>query len=77
MDQKLTLRYDSVGDILYIDQVEPYAEQESEYLGDELVTRLNPDTGRVENVEILFFSSRAREEDSIELPISAELQLSR
>ena len=55
---RLIVRYDKEGDILYIDQCAPYREQESEEIGDEIVARLNPDSGAVENLEILFFSKR-------------------
>jgi hypothetical protein len=54
---QLSLRYDVEGDILYLDSVEPYAEQESDEIADGVVARLNPDTGAVENLEILFFRS--------------------
>jgi uncharacterized protein YuzE len=58
MDKRLTFRYDKVGDILYIDICPPYAAQESEEIGDEVIARLNPESGEVENLEILFFSKR-------------------
>jgi uncharacterized protein YuzE len=77
MGEKLTLRYDRVGDILYIDKVQPYREQDSDEIGDEIVARLNPDTGEVENVEILFFSKRLEKGEVVmELPISGSLHLS-
>lgn len=47
MGDKLTFRYDREGDILYVDRVAPYAEQESEELEDGVVARLNPRTGDV------------------------------
>jgi hypothetical protein len=49
----------------------PYAEQESEELGDEVVARLNPGTGAVENLEVLFFSTRLLRGDLSELLIRA------
>ncbi len=58
METKLRFKYDREADILHIDQCPPYAEQESEELADEVVARLNPKTGEVENLEILFFSTR-------------------
>ncbi len=73
MDAKLTFRYDREGDILYIDKCPPCAEQESE---DEVVARLNPDTGEVENLEILFFSTRLLRSELFNLPVEAELHLS-
>lgn len=77
MAEKLTVRYDKIGDILYLDTCPPYPEQESEELGDEIIARLNPTSGAVENLEILFFSTRWDTLDLLELPISAALQLVR
>ncbi|MEL7502709.1 MAG: DUF2283 domain-containing protein [Cyanobacteria bacterium J06554_6] len=73
--QRLIFRYDRKGDILYIDQCAPYAEQESEEIGDEVIARLNPDSGAIENLEILFFSRRLMDNESLELPIDMELRL--
>ncbi|MFZ1932291.1 MAG: DUF2283 domain-containing protein [Thermoguttaceae bacterium] len=75
MVEKLTLQYDREADILYIGKCEPYAEQESEELGDEVIARLNPQTGEIENLEVLFFSTRLLRNDILELPISAELHM--
>ena len=71
----LTFKYDREGDILYINKRAPYPEQESEELGDEVIARLNPTTGEVENLEILFFSTRLLRSDLFELPITADLRL--
>ncbi|MBI5521989.1 MAG: DUF2283 domain-containing protein [Desulfarculus sp.] len=75
MAPKLTLQYDREGDILYINKRPPYAEQESEELGDEVIARLNPETGEVENLEIIFFSTRLLRSDMLELSVSADLRL--
>ncbi len=75
MAEKLTFHYDREADVLYIGNCEPYAEQESEQLGDEVVARLNPTTGEVENLEVLFFSTRLLRNDILELPVAAELHL--
>ena len=75
MDKNLTLRYDKVGDILYIDTCPPYAAQESEEIGDEIIARLNPDSGVIENLEILFFSKRLNSSIPLELRICAALTL--
>lgn len=75
MGAKLTFQYDREGDILYISKVPPYAEQESEELGDDVVARFNPTTGEIENLEILFFSTRLLRDDLFELPIAADLRL--
>jgi len=58
MAAKLSFKYDRDADILYISKCPPYAEQESEELGDDVIARLNPQTGAIENVEVLFFSPR-------------------
>ncbi len=75
MEAKLTFKYDREADILYINKRAPYPEQESEELGDEVVARLNPTTGEVENVEVLFFSTRLLRSELFELPLSADLRL--
>jgi uncharacterized protein YuzE len=74
MDQKLSFKYDREADILYIDKVPPYAEQESEELGDDVIARLNPQTGAIENLEVLFFSTRLLRKEWFELPIVADLR---
>ena len=75
MAEKLTFQYDRGTDILYISKREPYAEQTSEELGDEIVARLNPNTGEVESLEVLFFATRLLRKDVFELPVSAEMHL--
>jgi uncharacterized protein YuzE len=75
MEAKLTFTYDREADILHIDKRPPYAEQESEELPDEVVARLNPETREVENLEVLFFSTRLLRTDLFELPINADLRL--
>jgi uncharacterized protein YuzE len=75
MGAKLTFTYDREADILYINKRPPYREQESEELGDEVIVRLNPTTGEVENVEVLFFSTRLLRGDLFELPVAADLRL--
>jgi uncharacterized protein YuzE len=75
MDAKLSFEYDREGDILYINKRPPYAEQESEEIDYGVVARLNPSTGEIENLEILFFSKRLLEKTLFELPIVADLRL--
>jgi uncharacterized protein YuzE len=75
MEAKLTFKYDREADILHIDKCPPYAKQESEELPDEIIARLNPDTGEVESLEVLFFSTRLLRTDLFELPVSADLRL--
>jgi uncharacterized protein YuzE len=75
MEAKLTFKYDREADILYINKRPPYPDQESEELEDEVIARLNPDTGEVESLEVLFFSTRLLRSDMIELPVEADLRL--
>jgi len=75
METRLTFKYDRGADILYIDKTHPYPEQDTEELGDDVIARLNPNTGEIENLEVLFFSTRLLRDDLFELPIAAELRL--
>jgi uncharacterized protein YuzE len=72
MEEKLTFKYDREADILYINRKTPYSEQESEELGNDVIIRLNTESGEVENIEILFFSTRLLRNDVIEVPITFE-----
>ena len=75
METKLTFKYDREADILHIGKCAPYAEQESEELGDDVVARLNPSTGEIENLEVMFFSTRLLRGDLFQLPVTANLRL--
>ena len=75
MGAKLTFKYDREGDILHIDKCPPYPAQESEELGDDVVARLNPTTREVENLEVMFFSTRLLRSDLFELPVTTDLRL--
>lgn len=75
MEKKLSFHYDREADILYISKMPSYAEQESEEIGDDVIARLNPETGEVESLEVLFFSTRLLRGDLFELPINADLRL--
>jgi hypothetical protein len=75
MAQRLSFSYDREGDVLYIDTLKPYDGQQSEELGDDVIARLNPETGEIENLEVLFFSTRLLRRELFELPISADLRL--
>jgi uncharacterized protein YuzE len=77
MEPGLTFKYEREGDILYISKCDPYPGQESEELGEGIIARLNPDTGDIENIEVLFFSTRLLSHDLFELPIIADMHLKR
>ena len=74
MAAKLAFQYDREADILYISNQTPYPEQETEELGDAVVARINPKTGEVESLEVMFFSTRLLRSDAFELPITADLR---
>jgi hypothetical protein len=69
---RLAFQYEREADVLHIGSRPPYAEQESEELGDDVIARLNPKTGDVENLEVLFFSTRLLRSDVFELPVTAD-----
>ena len=71
----LTVEYDADGDILYLGKTRPYPEQESEELDYGVVARLNPKSREVENVEILFFSTRMKNGQGVNLPVLADFRL--
>ena len=58
METSLTVEYDKVGDSLYLGKTKTYSEQDFEELDYGVVARLNPQMHDLENLEILFFSSR-------------------
>lgn len=74
MVASLTVEYDAEGDILYLGKTHPYAGQESEELDYGVIARLNPTSGEVENLEILFFSERVKG-GGVDLPVLADFRL--
>jgi hypothetical protein len=75
MDSHLRFEYDRESDTLTISTRLPYAEQESEEIGDGIIARLNPETHDVELVEVLFFSPRLQGGTLLVLPVIADLRL--
>ncbi len=74
MNAKLRFEYDRSGDILYINKRPPYPEQEPAEIDYGVIARLNPTTGEIENLEILFFSRRLDEKTPFELPLIADFR---
>jgi uncharacterized protein YuzE len=72
MEGRLTFKYDREADVLYINRRPPYPEQESEELGDDIIVRINPKSAEVENVEVLFFSTRLLRDNAFEVPVIFE-----
>ncbi len=75
MAEKLKITYDRIDDVLHIDKVAPYPEQGSERIDEDVVVRLNPRTGEVENIEIRYYFERISRGDVLELPLSANIRL--
>ena len=75
METKLKFEYDREVDILHIDKLPPYREQEYEELGNEVIVWLNPQTEEIENLEILFFSTHLLRSELFESPVNADLRL--
>lgn len=74
MAAKLAFQYDREADILCISSRAPYAGQDTEELGDDVIARINPQTGEVESLEVLFFSTRLLRSSLFELPITADMR---
>ncbi len=51
-----------------------YRQKNAEFIVD-FIARANPDNWMVENLEVLFFSTRLLRSDLLELPVSANLRL--
>ena len=73
MGETLTIEYDRQGDFLFIDLCRPYAEQDSNEIGESLLARFNLETREIETVEVLFFFSWLEKEDEIHIPVNAIL----
>ena len=74
MSGKLTFDYDREGDILTLSKCPPHPGQVSEELGDDVIARLDPATGEIESLEILFFSTRLEQPQPFDLPVIAHLR---
>ncbi len=75
MEAQLTIEYGRIGDILYLGKTSVYPEQETEEIEYGVVARLNPTSGEIENLEVLFFSTRLANGQALHLPILAEFRL--
>jgi hypothetical protein len=73
--QQLSFTYAREGDILYIDKVPPYAEPETEELGDDVRAWLNPTTGEIETLEEFFFSTRLLRSNLFSLLVTVDLYM--
>ncbi|HLB23045.1 MAG TPA: DUF2283 domain-containing protein [Dehalococcoidia bacterium] len=77
MNHHLTLEYDQASDTLYIDACPPYEAQESDEIALGVVARTNPETGEVENLEVMHFQKRFEAGEAFEIPVSLEMRPAR
>lgn len=75
MKSNIAMKYDPDSDTLYVDTCSPYAEQESDEIAAGVVARFSPQTGEIENLEVLFFRQRATEGKPFTIPVTADLRL--
>ena len=64
------LSYDKASDTFYVDLAEPYPEQDSRSVAKGVVARFNPESHRLETLEILGYSQRFKNAGPIENFIS-------
>ena len=70
MNAKLSFDYSTPADVLCIQKCSSYRGQETEDIDDLVIARLNPDTGEIEYLEILFVSKRLLGQEPFQLDIS-------
>ena len=71
MDARLSITYDKIGDILFMDVCRQHSGQDTDEIDDGVVVKFNLATGAIEFVEILFFGSLLKREGEIRLPAIA------
>ena len=74
MGAELRIEYQEEADILIIAKCPSYIGQDEDEIDDLACGRMNPDTGEIEYIEIVFFKARLEKDGEIVLPINATLQ---
>ena len=72
----MLVEYGLYGDILYLGTMTLCPEQEAKEFDYGVVVRLNPQSGEIENLDILCFSARVPSGGTLQLPILAKFHLS-
>ena len=75
MGTKITVEYDEVGDILYLDVAPPTEDQVMLEVAPGTLLRKNTRTGVIEGVEILGFRRRSVPNEGLEVPVVVDLKL--
>ena len=74
MGTRLTVEYDEVGDILYLDVGEPGLDQVMVEVSPGAMLRTEGVPGTVQGIEIHGFRRRATREDGISIPVGVDLR---
>ncbi len=75
MGAELKIKYHADADILTIAKCPSYPGQDEDEIDDLVCGRMNPDSGEIEYIEIVFFKARMEKDGEIVLPIDATLRL--
>jgi len=73
MAGELTIRYDPLGDILFLWKTLPHPEQVIDMLEADVLMRSHSVTGEIEGYDLLFFSQRMAAGESLLLPGNFDL----
>lgn len=74
MKRQMTVKYDPPSDTLYIDACPPYEAQESDEIAPGVIARINPQTGEIENLEVLHFHKRFERGEAFHIPVSLDMR---
>lgn len=74
MGKRLTVEYDEVGDILYLDVEPPSNAQVMIEVCPGTLLRKNTSTGRMEGIEISGLRTRMKRSEGIEVPVEVDLK---
>jgi len=68
----MQIAFDRVSDTLYIDACEPYEALESDEIALGVIARTNPQTGEIENLEVMHLQKRLEAGEAFEIPVSLD-----
>jgi uncharacterized protein YuzE len=63
----LIIHYDAEADLFWLASREPYQEQDEDEIAEGVVARMNPETGEIEALEILWLAERCRQDGEVRL----------
>ncbi len=74
MATQLTVEYDEIGDILYLDVAPPTDEQVMVEVAPGTLLRKNTRTGAIDGIEILGFRRRSGTNEGLDIPVGIDLR---